>query len=211
MIAGYDAHLILALNLAGTFCFGLSGGLAGVRARLDLIGVVALAFAVALAGGVLRDLLLGAPPATFRDGRYLAIAAAAGLLSFIARPALARFDGGLTLVDAVALGLFSVTGASAALAHGVGPAQAAILGAITGIGGGVVRDVLLREVPTVLHSDLYAVPALLGGTIVVAGHELGWSTALVPLLATAICSIARLVAVRYGIDLPVAPSERRPD
>ena len=208
MVAGFDPTLILVLNLAGTFVFGLNGGLAGVRARFDLLGVVVLAFAVALAGGIIRDLLIGVPPATFRDGRYLAVAAAAGLVSFIARPMLDRVDHTLTVFDALGLGLFSVTGASAALSHHFGPVQSVILGAITGVGGGLVRDVLLRQVPNVLRTDLYAVPALLGATILVVGHETGNRSALFPLVAALVCITTRLLGVHYGLRLPVAPSER---
>lgn len=208
MIAGFDPTLILVLNLAGTFVFGLNGGLAGVRARFDLLGVVVLAFVVALAGGVIRDLLIGVPPATFRDGRYLAAAAGAGLVSFIARPVLDRVDNTLTFLDAVGLGLFSVTGASAALDHHLGPVQSIILGAITGVGGGLVRDMLLRQIPNVLRTDLYAIPALLGATILVVGQEAGSRSALFPLFAAFACTTTRLLGVRYGLRLPIAPSER---
>lgn len=209
MIRGFNPTLILVLNLAGTFVFGLTGGLAGVRARLDLFGVIVLAFVVALAGGILRDLLIGIPPATFRDGRYLAAAAAAGVLSFTARPALDRVDHALTVFDAIGLGLFCVTGASAALAHHLGPVQSIILGAVTGVGGGMVRDLLLRQVPNILRADLYAVPALLGATVLVVGHQAGARSALFPLLAAGVCIALRLVGVHYGIELPIAPSERK--
>ena len=208
MVTGFDPTLILVLNLAGTFVFGLVGALAGVRARLDLLGVVVLAFAVGLAGGIIRDLLIGVPPATFRDGRYLAAAAAAGLLTFVAHSVVDRFDRPLTVFDALGLGLFCVTGASAALAHGLGPAQAVILGAITGVGGGMVRDLLLRQIPHVLRADLYAVPALLGAAVLVAAHEVGAESALFPLLAVALCVAVRLIAVRYGIGLPIAAGAR---
>src|SRR5690606_8438065 len=120
MVAGFNPTLILVLDLVGTFVFGLSGGLAGVRARLDLLGVVVLSFAVGLAGGITRDILIGVPPATFRDGRYLGAAVAAGLVSFVARQRLDRVDRPLTVLDAFGLGLFCVTGASTALGHNVG-------------------------------------------------------------------------------------------
>ena len=209
MVAGFDPTLILVLNLAGTVVFGLSGGLAGVRARLDLLGVVVLSFAVALAGGIIRDLLIGIPPATFRDWRYLAAAAAAGIVSFIGRPLLDRVDRPLTFFDALGLGLFCVTGASAALAHHLGPVQSIILGAVTGVGGGMVRDLLLRQIPNVLRTDLYAVPALLGATVLVVAHQSGARSALFPLLAAGVCVAVRLIGVHYGIRLPIAPSERR--
>ena len=208
MLVGFDPTLILALNLAGTFVFGLSGGLAGVRARLDLLGVIVLSFAVALAGGIIRDLLIGIPPATFRDWRYLAAAAAAGIVSFIGRPLLDRVDRPLTFFDAIGLGLFCVTGASAALAHHLGPVQSIILGAVTGVGGGMVRDLLLRQIPNVLRTDLYAVPALMGATVLVVAHQAGARSALFPLLAAAVCITVRLLGVHYGIRLPIAPSER---
>ncbi|MGH2867795.1 MAG: trimeric intracellular cation channel family protein [Solirubrobacteraceae bacterium] len=209
MVRGFDPTVILVLNLAGTFVFGLSGGLAGVRARLDLLGVVVLSFVVALAGGITRDLLIGVAPATFRDGRYLAAAAAAGIVSFVARPTLERRDSALTFFDAIGLGLFCVTGASAALAHHLGPVQSTILGAITGVGGGMVRDLLLREIPNILRTDLYAVPALLGATVLVVAHQAGSRSALFPLVAAGVCIATRLLAVRYRIGLPIAPSERK--
>ena len=165
---------MLVLDLAGTFAFGLSGGIAAVRARLDLYGVLVLAAVVGLVGGIIRDVLLGAlPPATFSDWRYLVTVAAAGLVAFFAGPALERVYHPLNVFDAAGLSLFCVTGATKALEFHVGPAQAVLLGLITATGGGMVRDVLVREVPTVLRRELYAVPALIGAAIVVAAAELG--------------------------------------
>lgn len=205
---GFDPTLILALNLAGTFVFGLSGGLAAVRARLDLFGVTVLAGVVALAGGITRDLLIGTPPATFRDWRYLAAAGAAGLVCYFARPALERIGRGVLIFDAFGLGLFCVTGATKALDFGVGPAPAILLGAITGIGGGILRDVLLREVPTVLRHELYAIPALLGAAVMVTAQKLGADSPIFPVLGAALCVSVRLVGLKYGVNVPVAPSER---
>ena len=205
---GFNPTLILWLNLAGTFVFGISGGLAAVRARLDLFGVVVLSAVVGLAGGITRDLLIGTPPATFRDWRYLVAVAAAGLVCFFARPALERIQHMVLVFDAFGLGLFCVTGATKALDFHLGPAQAILLGAITGIGGGMLRDVLLREVPTVLRQDLYAIPALLGAAILVLGQKAGSSSAVFPLLGMAVCVAVRLAALRYGVNVPVAPSER---
>src|SRR3954453_16427865 len=131
---GYDPTLILVLNLAGTFVFGLSGGLAAGRAKLALFGGVVLAAVVGLAGGIPRDLLIGTPPATFRDWRYLAAAGVAGLVCYFGRPALERIKRSVLVFDAFGLGLFCVTGATKALDFGVGPLPAVLLGAITGIG-----------------------------------------------------------------------------
>lgn len=200
--------LIVVLNLAGTFVFGLSGGLAAVRARLDLLGVVVLAAVVALAGGITRDVLIGTPPATVRDGRYLAAAAAAGLVCFLAGGLLERIERGVLVFDALGLSLFAVTGATKALQFGLGPAQAVLLGTITGVGGGVLRDVLLRQVPTVLREGLYAVPALLGATVLVAGHQAGSASRWFPVVGVVLCFAVRLVGLRYGIRLPQAGIRR---
>src|SRR3982750_1764031 len=198
---GFDPTLILALNLVGTFIFGLSGGLAAVRAKLDLFGVVVLAGVVGLAGGIIRDLLIGTPPATFRDWRYLAAAGAAGLSCFFARPALERVQRSVLVFDAVGLGLFCVTGATKALDFSVEPVPAILLGAITGIGGGILRDLLLREVPTVLRHDLYAIPALLGAGVLVIAQRNGHDSPVFPVLAAAACIGVRLIGLKYGVNV----------
>jgi uncharacterized membrane protein YeiH len=208
---GFDPSLILALNLAGTFVFGLSGGLAAVRAKLDLFGVVVLAAVVGLAGGIIRDLLIGTPPATFRDWRYLAATAAAGLVCFFAGPALERIQRSVLLFDAFGLGLFCVTGATKALDFRLGPVQAILLGAITGIGGGMLRDVLLRDVPTVLRQELYAIPALLGAAILVVAQKAGADSPVFPVLGVVVCVAVRLLGLRYGVDVPTAPRRRHDD
>src|SRR4051794_32556060 len=205
---GFDPTLILVLNLAGTFIFGLSGGLAAVRARLDVFGIVVLAGVVGLAGGIIRDLLIGTPPATFRDWRYLAAGGAAGLVCFFAWPALERVRRSVLIFDAVGLGLFCVTGATKALDFGIGPVPAVLLGAITGIGGGMLRDVLLRDVPTVLRHELYAIPALLGAAVMVIAQHSGSDNPVFPVLGAALCVTVRLAGLRYGVNVPIAPSER---
>lgn len=190
--------------------FGLSGGLAAVRAELDLFGVLVLAAVVGLAGGITRDLLIGIAPTTFRDGRYLAAVGAAGLTCFFGARLIERIHGAVIVFDAIGLSLFCVTGASTALAFGLGAPQAIILGAITGIGGGMLRDVLLREVPIVLRSELYAVPALAGASVVAIAHVAGSDRAAWALAGAALCLVIRLIGMRYGVTVPTAP-ERRPD
>jgi len=130
-----------------------------------------LAVTVGLAGGITRDVLIGIPPQTFRDWRYLAVAGGAGLVTFLAAPMLERLERPVLVFDAAGLALFCVTGASTALDYRVGAVAAIVLGAITGIGGGMLRDILLREVPTVLRTGLYAIPALVGASIVVVASE----------------------------------------
>lgn len=189
--------------------FGLSGGLAAVRARLDLFGVLVLAGVVALAGGVTRDLLIGVPPETFRDVRYLTAAGAAGLMCFFGSHRIERLHRGVLFFDAVGLSLFCVTGASKAGAYGMGPAQAVLLGAITGIGGGMLRDVLLRDVPTVLRSELYAIPALAGAAAVALAHEAGSDNDLFALAGAGVCLVLRLLGIRYGVNVPTARNDTR--
>src|SRR5690349_19634044 len=206
---GFDPTLILVLNLVGTLVFGLSGGAAAARAKLDLFGILVLSAVVGLAGGITRDLLIGVPPATFRDWRYLAAAGAAGLVCFFAGPALERIQRSVLVFDALGLGLFCVPGATKALDFRVGPVPAILLGAITGIGGGMLRDVLLRDVPTVLRHDLYAIPALLGAGVLVIAQESGSTNPVFPILAVAVCVGVRLAGLKYGVNVPIAPSERR--
>jgi len=208
VVPGFDPTLILWLNLVGTFVFGLSGGLAAVRARLDLFGVLVMAAVVGLAGGITRDLLIGVPPATFRDWRYLAAVGAAGVVVFFARAIVERVERSVLVFDAIGLSVFCVTGASKAADHGLGPVQAVLLGAITGIGGGILRDMLLRDVPLVLRRELYAIPALLGAAVVVGAHRAGNLSAVFPAVGAALCLATRLVGIRYDVNVPIAPSER---
>jgi uncharacterized membrane protein YeiH len=209
VLHGFDPTLLLVLNLAGTFVFGLSGGLAGVQARLDAFGVVVLAVVVGLAGGITRDLLIGIPPQTFRDWRYLAVAGGAGLFTFVAHPALQRLERPILILDAAGLALFCVTGASTALDHHVGTVEAVVLGAITGVGGGVVRDILVREIPVVLRTGLYAIPALIGAAIVVGASESGTHNLAFPIIGAAVCFSIRLAGMYFDLNVPQAPRRDR--
>jgi uncharacterized membrane protein YeiH len=204
LLRGFDPTLLLDLNLVGTFVFGLSGGMAGVRKQLDLFGAVVLAVVVGIAGGTIRDLLIGIPPATFRDWRYLAVAGGAGLVTSLAHPGINRLQRPIDALDAAGLALFCVTGAATALAHRLGVVDSIILGAITGIGGGMLRDILVGEIPTVLRGGLYAIPALVGAAIVVIAYHAGDHTVVFPIVGIAVCFLMRMAGLRYGIGLPRA-------
>ena len=204
VLHGFNPTLLLVLNLVGTFVFGLSGGMAGVRKRLDVFGAVVLAVVVGIAGGTIRDVLIGIPPATFRDWRYLAVAGGAGLVTTLAHPAIDRLQRPIDALDAAGLALFCVTGAATALAHRLGVVDAVILGAITGIGGGMLRDVLVGEIPTVLRGGLYAIPALVGAGIVVAAYHAGDHTLVFPIVGALVCFVMRMAGLRYGLGLPGA-------
>ncbi|SEO40394.1 trimeric intracellular cation channel family protein [Trujillonella endophytica] len=202
--------LLLALDLAGVFAFAVNGALTALRvARLDIVGVVTLGMITALGGGILRDILIDdLPPATFSDWRYLAVAAGGGLIAFAAAHRLDRLSTPITVLDAAGLSLFAVTGASKALDFGLGPAQAVILGAVTGVGGGTLRDVLVRQVPTVLSSGLYAVPALVAATVVAVAVELDAYGPPVAIGAAAACFAIRMLGVHFDLNAPSPPSPR---
>ena len=142
----------LTLDLAGTAVFAISGAAIGVKYRLDVFGVCVLAFVAGNAGGMLRDVMLGAtPPAALSGWHHVTVSLLAALLTFWWHPRLERLRTPILLFDAAGLGLFAVSGTEKALAFGLDPLVAAILGMLTGIGGGVLRDLLVNEIPTVLH------------------------------------------------------------
>lgn len=199
--------LVLILDLAGTFVFALSGATAGVRRRLDLFGVLVLSFVAANFGGIVRDVLIGAvPPAAISDWRYLGVSVLAGLITFWWAPSIERLSNPVRLFDAAGLALFAVVGANKALAHGLDPVMASLLGMLSGIGGGIMRDVLLNEVPLVLRADLYAVAALAGAAAVVIGDRLGLPTTAAMGVGAVLCFALRVAAIHYGWGLPVAGS-----
>jgi uncharacterized membrane protein YeiH len=193
------------VDLGATFVFAISGATQGVRHRLDLFGVAVIAWAAAVTGGLARDLLIGAvPPVAISDWRYLAVAAAAGLLGFFASGPIARLKTPVQLFDAAGLCLFAVTGTEKALAHGLEPAMAAILGMITCIGGGVARDLLTLQIPAVLRSEIYAIAALAGSASIALGRWLDLPRLPVIAFGAALCLFLRLMAIYRSWRLPIA-------
>lgn len=199
--------VLLGLDLLGVFVFALSGAGLAVAKRLDLFGVLVLAAVTALGGGLLRDVLLGdVPPVALQDGRYLLVALVAGLVAFAAAGRLDRVAGTVRVLDAAGLGLFVATGTAKALDAGLGPTAAITLGCLTGIGGGIVRDVLVGEVPVVLRRELYAVPALLGATVVPVGDALGTRPGPTAAAAALVVFGVRVLGVWRDWHFPVARS-----
>ncbi len=203
--------LFLALDLAGTFAFALNGALTAIRvARLDVVGVVTLGMITALGGGIIRDVFIDAlPPATFGDWRYLAVAATGSLVAFTLGRRLDRWLNPILVLDAAGLSLFAVSGALKTLEFGGGAAQAVILGAITAVGGGTIRDVLIGRVPVVLRSELYAIPALAGALVMVSAEGLGATVVPAAIGGAALCFGIRILAVHYGLDAPTPPGTDR--
>jgi uncharacterized membrane protein YeiH len=197
--------LVLALDLAGTFVFALSGAMTAVRHRLDLFGILVLSVAAATFGGIGRDLLIGSvPPAALADWRYLAVSLLAGVIVFFSHPATARFHTPVLILDGAGLAFFAVSGALKAVAFGLTPIAAISLGVLTGVGGGIVRDILVAEIPTVLRAELYAVAALAGAAVVVLGGSLHLPSVPVAAVGAGVCFGLRFMAIRRGWHLPRA-------
>jgi uncharacterized membrane protein YeiH len=187
--------LLLVLDLVGIAVFGVSGALAGVDKKLDLFGVLFLSVATALGGGFIRDALIGATPAAaLTDGRYLLVPVVVGLVVFYVHPKMARLSRVFLLVDAAGLGLFAVAGARKALDFGVPAVGACGIGLLTAIGGGLLRDVLVREIPTVLHREIYATAGLLAAVIVVVGDKAEFNNVATASLAIAVAFGIRVVS-----------------
>ncbi|MGI9157076.1 MAG: trimeric intracellular cation channel family protein [Marmoricola sp.] len=194
--------LLVVLDLLGIFVFALSGGLVAVRKGLDIFGVLVLA-------GTTGDVLIDAtPPAALADWRYLMVPVAAGLVTFVFHPALGRMEQVITVFDAAGLGLFCVTGALKALDHGLGPLPAALMGMVTGIGGGMIRDVLTGRVPAIFSGELYATPALAGALWAVLAQRAGWDVWLVAVPGVVLCFGWRMVGLwrNWRAPLPTGPA-----
>jgi uncharacterized membrane protein YeiH len=197
--------LLVAFDLGGTFVFALSGAMAGVKHRLDLFGVLVLSFAAGNSGGIARDVMIGAvPPSAISDWRYIAVSMLAGLVTFYWYRMINRVSSPVLMFDAAGLALFAVAGAGKALAFHAGPVAATLLGMLTGVGGGMVRDILVMEIPTVLRTELYAVAALIGAALMVGGRMLHLPTSVAGVVGAVCCFGLRFIAMRRGWQLPTA-------
>jgi uncharacterized membrane protein YeiH len=196
--------LLLIIDLMGTYVFAVEGAMAAIRANLDLLGLMVLSFATALGGGIIRDVLIGAvPPNSIRDWRYGATAFAGGGTVFFFYQFFQSVPQPLMItLDAAGLALFAVAGADKALEFGINPLIAVLMGGVTGVGGGTVRDILLAQIPAVLRTDVYAAAALAGAIVVVVGVKMKMSRGLVLSLGAAVCFVLRMVAVWQHWNLP---------
>ena len=191
--------------MCGTFVFALSGALAGIKHRLDLFGVLVLSFVAATSGGIIRDLLIGSvPPPGISDWRYIIVPITAGFATFYWGGRIDRMRSSVQIFDAGGLALFAVSGATKALDFHLGPISAVMLGTLTGIGGGIMRDVLTAEVPSVMRGDIYALAALAGASVVVIGRMTPLPSIVFALLGGVLCFGLRYAAIRRGWQLPVA-------
>ncbi|MEU1851969.1 trimeric intracellular cation channel family protein [Streptomyces sp. NPDC019990] len=195
------------LDLIGIFVFAISGALLAVRKNFDVFGMAVLAEVTALGGGLFRDLVIGAvPPAAFTDLGYFLTPLLATLLVFFLHPQVERIQVAVNVFDAAGLGLFCVAGTTKAYEYGLGLTASAGLGLTTAVGGGVLRDVLANEVPSLLRwdRDLYAVPAIVGSAMVVLCIRYDALTPLTSALAVITAFVLRLLAMRYHWRAPRA-------
>ncbi len=197
--------LILLLDGIGIFVFAISGAVLGLREKLDVFGILLLGFVTALFGGITRDLLIGATPVeTLADWHNFALAMAGGTFTILARRQVARIRRPVRLFDAIGLGLFAAAGTQKALAFGVDPVMAAVVGMVTGIGGGILRDMLVTRTPLVLQREIYAVAALAGGLVVVACDWIDIGALPGMLAGAVICVALRLLGLyrQWTLALP---------
>ncbi|GAA4107283.1 MULTISPECIES: trimeric intracellular cation channel family protein [Streptomyces] len=200
-----------ALDLVGIFVFAISGALLAVRKNFDVFGIAVLAEVTALGGGLFRDLIIGAvPPAAFTDLGYFVTPLLAAVLVFFLHPEVERTQTAVNVFDAAGLGLFCVSGTTKAYDYGLGLTSSAALGLATAVGGGVLRDVLANEVPSLLRwdRDLYAVPAIVGSTMIVLFIRFDILTAGTSGLAVVTAFLLRIAALKYHWRAPRAWNRR---
>lgn len=201
---------LVVLDLLGIFVFGISGALVAVRKELDVFGVVVLAACTGLGGGFIRDVLIGAtPPVALADWRYLVTPVGAGLLTFWFHPTLGRMERSMLVMDALGLALFAPAGALKAVDFGLGFLPATVMGMVTGIGGGMLRDILAGRVPLVLKPGvLYAIPALAGSAVAVLGLKLGLHDAPTTAVGALVVAVWRVLAIwrKWQAPMPQGPA-----
>jgi uncharacterized membrane protein YeiH len=199
-------HLLFAVDIAGTAVFAVEGAMAAVNGNLDLIGIMTLAFCTAIGGGIVRDVLLGAlPPASLKDWRYSTIVLTAAMVVFFLHQQVRAIpQQSILILDAAGLAIFAIAGTQKALLYEMNPLVAVLLGTVTGVGGGTIRDVLLNQVPTVLRFEIYASAAILGSACMILLTKLripaGWAAGV----GVFACFTLRVVSLWRHWNLPHA-------
>lgn len=198
-------RILLAADMAGTLVFAVEGALAG-HGNLDLLGVMVLAFATALGGGIIRDVLIGdIPPAALKSWLYAAVAFAGGAIYFFLHAMVENIPTNLLMVlDAAGLSLFAIAGTEKALLFKMHPFIAVLMGTVTGVGGGTIRDIFLAQVPRVLEADVYATAALAGSVVMILALKLRLPPILAALLGGTVCFLLRVLSVWQHWSLPRA-------
>jgi uncharacterized membrane protein YeiH len=199
-------QLLFAVDIAGTCVFAVEGAMAAVYGNLDLIGVMTLAFSTALGGGIVRDVLLGAlPPASLRDWRYPTIVLATAVLVFFLNQFVRQVpEAAIQILDAAGLAIFAIAGTQKAMLYKMNPLVAVLLGTITGVGGGTIRDVLLNQVPKVLQFEIYASAAMVGSACMIVLTKVRVPAGLAAGFGAFVCFFLRVVSMWKHWNLPRA-------
>ncbi|MGB0650501.1 MAG: trimeric intracellular cation channel family protein [Rhodothermales bacterium] len=193
------------LDIAGTFVFAVAGAFRATRHHLDLLGIMVLAVATGVGGGMMRDMLLGATPvAAIQSELYLGVCLAGGVLVFLAADRVATQWNRVMIMDAIGLGVFAAIGGAKGMAFGLGPIGVMIMAALTATGGGVVRDILVREIPAIIRHDFYATAALLGGATLLLAEATGLNGTWQIVSAALVTSGLRFFAMTRNVGLPKA-------
>ena len=191
------------IDLAGTFAFAISGAVAAKQKGLDVFGILVVAFTVACGGGIIRDVCIGAiPPAGLSDWRYLFVSVIAAVIAICLSPLMKLLNRPVIWFDAFGLSLFAVSGVDKTLGYGHNYEVAVLLGVLTAVGGGVIRDIFLNRIPVIFEKEIYAAAALLGAITVVAGHYWNLPADWVTPAGFLVCLIIRLLALKYHWKLP---------
>lgn len=191
------------LDLLGTFVFALSGAVAARQKGLDIFGIFSLAFSVACGGGIIRDLCLGSiPPAGLTNWLYLIMVFAATIVTISFYHVVSILSQPVLLFDALGLSVFAVTGARKAIAFGLNYDAAVLLGIVTAVGGGVIRDILLNRIPVILTREIYASAAMVGAMIVVGGDYFHYPKEIVAVVAILCCFALRFLGLHFHLNLP---------
>lgn len=191
------------LDLIGTFVFAISGIRLASRKQIDWFGAYIIGLVTAIGGGTARDLLLGITPFWMLDSKYFITTGVALLTTILFKDKLFKWGNTLFLFDAIGLGLFTIVGISKSIEAGFPFWVCILMGAISGSLGGVIRDVLLNEVPLILRKDIYALACITGGIVYFVCIHFNVSITITELIAAFIVILVRLVAVRFHIHLPV--------
>lgn len=191
------------LDMIGTLAFAISGAIAGYQKKLDLFGIITAAYATACGGGIIRDACIGAlPPAGLSDWRYLALVVVATSMVIGGAKLVKKLSQPVLLFDAAGLSFFAVLGAHKTLGHGHGIETAILLGVISAVGGGALRDLLLNRTPVILQKEIYASAALLAAAFFTIGQTLGWPLGWMSGAAIGSCFVLRYLSLRYHWNLP---------
>lgn len=202
--------LLTLLDYLGTFAFAVSGALKAARRQMDIFGLIVLATVTAIGGGTLRDMMLGRQPFWFRDANYVLLSLIAAVIVFLLYRLVARGETLLLWFDAIGLGAFTVIGASHAMEAGLGLVGTVALATLTGIGGGIIRDVLAADIPVVLRKEVYASACIVGAALFWYLAQWRLPHGITMPVSMGVVIAIRLLSLHYHLGLPRAAAAASP-